>query len=380
MSVNDKGPPPRQRALDELIRAQRLDALVTCSYESLCYFALTDIQSQVLLPDRLALFIAVRDAPPSLLVCNIEESQVRSQTPIEDIRCYVEFADDPGVSLAELLRSRGIVSGRVGIEGRRFPAVAVRTLERELRTIDFVAIDSSLEAAQMMKDERQIAVLTHGARALLRALDGAIESLLAGSTEMEYASEILVQIARAGGMPIFLVFAAGQRTTLGHPDPHHRAMEPGSIWRTDFGARFTGGLKADVARTGVVGEASMEQREIFAHIRAIQDAIVAMIEPDRPARELYETALREFARANLPFTMPHVGHGIGVGLHEPPLLEPANATPLKPGMVLNVEPLTVLENRGEGYHTEDLVVVTDGGHQWLTEPQQELLLIPAEQG
>ena len=116
----------------------------------LCYFALTDIQSQVLLPDQLGLFISVRDAPPSLLVCNIEESQVRAQTSIEDVRCYVEFADDPAVSLAELLRTRGIVSGRVGIEGRRLSAVAVRTLEREL-LIDFVAIDSGLEVAQMMK-------------------------------------------------------------------------------------------------------------------------------------------------------------------------------------------------------------------------------------
>ena len=126
-------------------------------------------------------------------------------------------------------------------------------------------------------------------------------------------------------------------------------MEPGSIWRTDFGARFAGGLKADVARTGVVGEASTEQREIFAAIRRIQDSIVAMIEPDRPACELYEIADAEFARANLPFTMPHVGHGIGVGCTNRPCLEPANVTPpVRPGMVANVEPLAVLESRGEG--------------------------------
>jgi Xaa-Pro aminopeptidase len=154
-------------------------------------------------------------------------------------------------------------------------------------------------------------------------------------------------------------------------------MQAGTLWRTDFAARFTDGLKADVARTGVVGEATVEQQEIFANVRAVQDTVVAMIEPNRPAHDLYRAADREFARSGLPFAMPHVGHGIGVGLHEPPLLEPANATPLRPGMVLCIEPLAVIESRREGYHTEDLVVVTDDGHKRLTQPQQALLEIPA---
>ena len=44
-------------------------------------------------------------------------------------------------------------------------------------------------------------------------------------------------------------------------------------------------------------------------------------------------------------------------------------------MILNVEPFVVLPDRKEGYHVEDLVLVTENGHRMLTQPQTELLLL-----
>jgi Xaa-Pro aminopeptidase len=363
----------RQDGLDKLLADRDLAALVTCSYESLHYFAQADIQTQLHVPDRLEFFVAVRDEEPSLLVCNIEESQVRTQTPVADVQAYVEFEDDPADRLARLLRGRGIERGRVGIESRRLPSAALTTLERELTDVELVAVDASLDELQMVKTEDELASLAHCAQLLLDALDETIAKLHGGCTEQAYANELLGRIVRGGAMPIFLVFSSGARTTLGHPEPEDRPLEAGAVWRTDFGARLRGGMIGDVARTGVVGTPTAAQEEIFAGLRAAQDAIVAAIEPGRPARELYETCRRAFASARLPFLMPHVGHGVGYGLHEPPLLEPWNDTPLQAGTALYVEPFAILAERGEGYHTEDLVLVADQGPQRLTEPQGQLL-------
>lgn len=85
----------------------------------------------------------------------------------------------------------------------------------------------------------------------------------------------------------------------------------------------------------------------------------------------------EFKRQSLPFAMPHVGHGIGIGLHEFPILEPANDTPLQVDMVVNVEPMAVLTGRKEAYHVEDLAEVTPDGPRVLTPPQQQLLRMPS---
>ena len=138
-----------------------------------------------------------------------------------------------------------------------------------------------------------------------------------------------------------------------------------------------GGLCGDVARTGVVGAPTAEQEEIFATVRGAQDAAIALAEPGRPARELYSACKHAFELGGFPLLTPHVGHGIGIGLHEFPLLQPRNATPLAEGTVLNVEPFAIFPERGEGYHTEDLVLVSAEGPRRLTNPQDSLLVVEA---
>jgi Xaa-Pro aminopeptidase len=68
---------------------------------------------------------------------------------------------------------------------------------------------------------------------------------------------------------------------------------------------------------------------------------------------------------------------MGIGLHEFPMLEPRNDIRLQEGMVLNIEPMAVIEARQEAYHTEDLAEVTSRGARLLTPPQEELLRIRA---
>src|SRR5438094_9908021 len=94
---------PRIERLTRLVEERGLDAVVMCTHENVCYFSGADIQSQLLLPTRLAFMVARRDGAPSLLLCNIEESQARSDSPIEDVRSYVEFAEDPAAALAAIL-------------------------------------------------------------------------------------------------------------------------------------------------------------------------------------------------------------------------------------------------------------------------------------
>ena len=99
------------------------------------------------------------------------------------------------------------------------------------------------------------------------------------------------------------------------------------------------------------------------------------LEPGRPASAVFESVADEFGRRGMAFAMPHVGHGIGIGLHEYPILQPGNDSPLQPGMVVNVEPMFKAPERGECYHVEDLAVVTEDGFQLLTQPQERLLRI-----
>jgi len=48
---------------------------------------------------------------------------------------------------------------------------------------------------------------------------------------------------------------------------------------------------------------------------------------------------------------------------------------LRAGMVMCVEPILLPPERGQAYHTEDLVLVTHDGYRLLTKPQRELLTV-----
>ena len=90
---------------------------------------------------------------------------------------------------------------------------------------------------------------------------------------------------------------------------------------------------------------------------------------------MFHVIRKEFERRRMDFIMPHIGHGIGIGIHEFPLLQPSNDTPLEPGMVVTIEPMYRDYDRGECYHVEDLVLVTEYGHRLLTQPQERLLRV-----
>lgn len=313
-----------------------------------------------------------------MLVCNIETSMVQSQTDIDDIREYVEFVEEPADALASLLRDLGFESARVGVELRRLPVAAADDVRRELPGVELVGVDDDVEVAQSIKTRDEIKTLERGAEATLQAVLAAAVDATPQTTEVAFCGNVYARLAAAGGVPTFLVFASGERTLQAHAEAIDAPFEPGAIWRIDVGARFDNVINSDVARTGVVGDPTAEQEALLRALRATQDAGYAVIEPGRPAREVFEAVKAEFGRQGLDFWMPHVGHGLGIGLHEAPLLEPANDTPLEVGMVLNVEPMARIHDRNECYHVEDLAEVTEDGFRLLTQPQDALIRIPTQ--
>ena len=368
---------PRLQRLHKIMERKNLDAIVVSSYQNVSYFAGTYLMTQISLPDRLAFVVVPRAGDPTVIVCGIETRQVRTQTDIADVRDYVEFAENPTEVLAAVLSEKRLSGGSIGIDARRLPVASGRVLEDRLKGVELISVDDDIELAQSIKDRDEIAVLESAAKATLEAALETAAELHAGASERDFSTSAFLKLMQRGGAPLFLVFASGPRTMQAHPESLDEPMEPGTLWRIDFGARFNEVINSDLARTGVVGKPSVEQAATLKALRATQDAGFKAIEPGRPAKDLFHAVKDEFKRQGLPFSMPHIGHGMGIGLHEFPMLEPGNDIKLEEGMVLNIEPMVVLEKRQEAYHTEDLAEVTSRGARLLTPPQQELLRIRA---
>jgi Xaa-Pro aminopeptidase len=364
-----------QRArLVSLLEREDLAAVVISSSQALSYFAGTYIMTQVTIPDRLE-FLVVRPDGAALLVCNLETSMVREQTDVDEIKEYTEFAENPSEALARYLEGVGLTRGRIAIEARRLHAEAAGIVRRALPDLELVPVDDHVEQLQAVKSAAEVSQLEYAAESTLQAVEDAIADANVGVTELDLCSDITARMMKRGGIYSFMVFGSGARALGAHVEAIDKTLEAGSLWRIDLGARFFDTINSDLARTGVVGAARADQEEILQALRAIQNAGFASLEAGRPAREVFEAVRDEFARQKFPFFMPHVGHGLGTGLHEFPMLEPGNEAPIQNGMVVTVEPMVIFPERGECYHTEDLAVVTPDGPRLLTTPQDRLLRI-----
>jgi Xaa-Pro aminopeptidase len=127
---------------------------------------------------------------------------------------------------------------------------------------------------------------------------------------------------------------------------------------------FWGPYVSDVARTAIVAPARPEQIDTYKRLEEIHQTVIAAMRPGARCSDLYALCAKTFADKGLAFTMPHIGHSIGLGVHEYPMMHPFDHTPLAPGMVLMLEPLAV--GREGLYHTEDMIEITDEGHRVLS--------------
>ena len=139
------------------------------------------------------------------------------------------------------------------------------------------------------------------------------------------------------------------------------------------------GYNAELERGMVIGTPTDEQRRLFDHVVAAQQAAFDAIRPGATCADVDQAVLDYFATHDiLPLWRQHTGHAIGLRNHEPPFLDVGDPTPLEPGMVFTIEPGVYQEGLG-GFRHSDTVVVTEDGLEILTDYPRDLesLTIPA---
>jgi len=214
-----------------------------------------------------------------------------------------------------------------------------------------------------------------------------------GRTEREIAAFMRAEVDRRRLVPAWgeatcpAVFT-GPDTAQAHYGPTGRIVEPGHILNMDFGVRVDS-YCSDMQRTFYIlkkGEAKAPvdvQRGFDTIRRAVEESKAAMkpgvlgLDVDAVARGIVTAAgYEEFPHA--------LGHQVGRFPHDgTALLGPRwekyarkPFRPLEPGMVFTIEPRLTIPGKGV-VTIEEMVMVTESGAEWLSEPQRELILVRA---
>ena len=351
---------------EDLLAESGLDALVASSLENVSYLSGARMVMQRLIPDRLALLLWPGQGDPAIVLCKGEDVACRPDCWIEDMRSYTEFVTSPVDLLADIVAEKGLARGRLGLEKHSLPSAYVDRLRKRLPGATLVDCGDLMDRARMIKTAEEIDALAQAGRATDQAIRGAFERATIGDSEKKVADEITAGVTSAGADVLnFMFLGTGTRSFEWHARPGATRLEAGHVLHTDVAGNFTG-YWSDLARTAFVGSPSPRQRDIYDRLFQAHVETLEAVRPGLRAGDLYAICEAAYQKVGLPFQMAHLGHGLGLGLHEHPMLKPTTDELLQPGMVLCIEP-AYLDPGVAGYHIEDLVLVTDDGREVLTD-------------
>lgn len=350
-----------RRALEE----RELDALVATSPENVAYVSGAAPPSQKTVRSRLAAAIVPRAGESEVVAIALEGPVVRTQSRLDAIRLYQEFVEDPVEVFAGSLRERGLAEGTIGVEETHLSVADYRKLAAALPKARLVPADELLSELRTIKTPAEIeAIREIGAAAERIALE-VCASFGPGATEREIANFIAERYAEAGGDGLtMLVVGSGPRSAAVNAPPTGRVLEPGDVLRLDI-IGTKGHYHSDVARTAVVGEPTAEQLHVYDLLYGVHRRCLEALRPGVRGSDVYRIYREAMDAAGLP-PYHFVGHGLGITLHEEPFVNELTSTPLEEGMVLCIEPLTLLEDRF-GMQIEDEVLITADGYDPFSE-------------
>jgi len=324
----------------------------------------------------------------TIFVPEFETERARAETAFERIDAYAEYPglEHPMRLFARVLADLGIEravgadqDGYPGILGYKGPPLS------EVTGAAVTPLGDVIEAMMARKSENELELIRESGRWCAHAHRLLQEYTRPGVTEAEASLRagqettlaMLAELGDVGGLSSSAGVSAGYRGQIGvrsswaHAVAHAIEFRAGDMLVSETSAPVWG-YNAELERGMIIGPPTDEQRRLFGHVVAAQEAAFAAIRPGATCADVDGAVMRYFEDNDLlEYWRQHTGHGIGLRNHEAPFLDLGDHAVLQPGMVFTVEP-GLYDSALGGFRHSDTVVVTEHGMQTLTDYPRDI--------
>lgn len=301
----------------------------------------------------------------------------------EDYRNAIEA--DRGEVLVNVLNGLPPGQDRIGLElgngmNIKMEQKDIDFLKENLAGSEIIDISNVLLDLRSIKSDTEIEKLRIASDITTRSLISGFQDIKEGITERKLGQNFARYFFEYGatGLSHIGVGFGSIALEYAHADPKEYPLKPGEIVKVDIGCTFEG-YRCDMYRMAVIGDPDPQQEKVANTISEANKAIIKNLRDGIKCSTIYGIALKVFQDAGLdglPDPSNYFGHGIGLGIHEPPYIFINSDSVLKSGMVLSIEPWTrSKEDPSFAMNVEDVAVVTEDGGELLTKMERGLMKI-----
>lgn len=344
------------------------------------------------MPRRLIAVVVPSSGDPVMIVPKIERLFVGRRTWLSDVRHHVEWEQSGemfgGIALLEkVLQEKSLLRKRIGVEGSFLSVRLHGLLEDSFPGTSFEDATALVEEIRMIKSPEEIEILRIGGRMAVAEYEAEAAAIRGGVREFEIAmkgrdaatSQFADRIAD-GDAQIPLdhpcvdgpqIITSGKRLDMVHAIASTRPIAAGDVVLLDF-CRIPQyqAYRIGFSRMASLRELSGAEQDMFQATMEAYDKAVGLLRPGVHAEEPDLAAREVLDRAGLGETFVHrTGRGVGLELVERPEIGAGDKTPLKPGMVVTIEPSIYYPDFA--VHVEDTYLITNDGYECLTECPRE---------
>jgi len=261
----------------------------------------------------------------------------------------------------------------LGFEGNSLTYHNFSLIKKQLKSnINFVATSELVERQRCVKDKQEIEKISRAVRNTDKVFLNVLKMIKPGITEKDLANEIDYQFLKLGGIAFPSIVAFAERGALPHAQPTNKKLKKGDVIVFDIGVKFEH-YCADMTRTVVMGKASSKVKKVYDIVLTAQQMAQQKIRAGKKAQDIDRIARNYIKDKGYGEYFGHgLGHGVGLAVHELPVVNSKSTDLIQINQVFSVEPGIYLANEF-GVRIEDLVVAQKSGCEILTKSPKELI-------
>ena len=260
---------------------------------------------------------------------------------------------------------------KIAFDERSVAFTFIRELEEKLGT-KIIPGTALFQKIRLVKTLEEVRRLERAVSITQESVCATLDRTEMGMTEKQMLCIYNEEIAKRCALPAMNCLGLGGRSAYANVQvTSDTVIKRDQLIRFDIGCIYEF-YHADTALNAVFGKLSDRHYEYFDAIKEAIDKAIKIMKPGLIASEVYHIAMNDVKKTIPQISRPHVGHGIGIEVYDPPMITAASDFKIEAGMVFCIE-IPYYEYEFGGLQVEEVVHITENGAEVLSRRPVEII-------